>query len=38
MGFIGSAYFVGMLVALFIFPRISDLYGRYWIFIFCFLT
>jgi MFS family permease len=32
ISYIGSSYFVGMLIALIAFPRLSDLYGRKWIF------
>ena len=30
IGFIGSIYFVGIIISVTILPRISDLYGRKW--------
>jgi MFS family permease len=33
ISFIGSAYFLGMLMSLFIIPRLSDIYGRRTIFL-----
>ena len=35
IGLIGSSYFIGIMVSVFVLPRLSDLYGRKWPIIFC---
>ena len=35
VGFIGSAYFIGVMISMLTLPRLSDLYGRKWIILLC---